>query len=1046
MSPIPARFPVPENEDVFEKLCLHVLRQYWSRPKLDLFGKRGERQFGIDILDVGGEPSIYAAQCKLKEPHKNLPPADIQREVDEAKRFKPPLSKYTILTTAKISTAAQLKIREINRLHKDLGLFEVELMTWEKISALLQQYTDVQEQFYDGFTPQRAGRIETSVIGIQASVEALTTKVEGDAIDSQINEARNCIVKQEFQLAILLLNRIENNHGDKLTARQKYRVASNHGAALLGLGKASDAATKFIEGAGWQPDDEQGKINEALAFLLVDDAPACYAKASSLRQQYPNSARLAGLWLNSAPKESLFSVLESETNSILRTDPEVALALARRSLAEFDFDNATKYSLSAKQSAPNWSQTALVLAQVNLGKAIKVQMGIQSPPRSQDSVLLEAELACTEALELSRKEKNEQTETMALVLRTDIRLLQKRTIDATEDAESAARLTTNDPAVILALAQVRFASGKTEQGIDLLAKAYQLNQRPDIAFSYGRALQNRDQAGDADTALKVLSSISLTDLPAELRLVTATHTLQSFAKKIAWSDAEDYICRFENTLARGAILVLRGYAAFYQNKKSEAETMALSAISTLAPRSPTDAKELLARLLMLLGNSSHALPIWKELFDSGAPAFNPNNLLECAAKLNRDDVVMSTCAELRARGVDDWSLVEFELQYLEKYKIDAAIESVTGFIRRHPENKLAKIRLSLIGLRLDKPDLVMNAKEDFPPVSQLPLHYAIPAVQVMKYGGNPDAALDYAYEYLREHFYEIEAHQALITSMIPGPFAPSIPPTLEVAGPNSAVCYQELPDGRPTWVVLEETNKPSPQFEEVSLSSPTGTHLSGRRVGDTVLVEGKFQNRRLKVIEIIPKYVRRYQDSLVEMQMRFGAESSVESFRVDLADENNPTRGFDSFLATIEKQAEAAVDVRAQYDAQPVSLHSYGSWFGKTAYEGLQNLAIEDLQRVKCCLGTLSERRQANSALQTAKGVVVEMSALATIRLLDLEKILTLKKFHFIISERTWINFRERLSDARIFPPPAGTLYYRGGKHMMYEESVEDRARTSSGR
>jgi hypothetical protein len=147
MAPISLRFPIPTNDDDFENLCLQLLRHHWSRPGLEIFGKRGERQFGIDILDVGGQTPIYAAQCKLREEHKSLAPAEIQVEVDEAKKFTPPVGKYAILTTAKISALSQQRVREINQSHRQQGLFEVELLTWEKISSLLQQHSDVREGY-----------------------------------------------------------------------------------------------------------------------------------------------------------------------------------------------------------------------------------------------------------------------------------------------------------------------------------------------------------------------------------------------------------------------------------------------------------------------------------------------------------------------------------------------------------------------------------------------------------------------------------------------------------------------------------------------------------------------------------------------------------------------------------------------------------------------------------------------------------------------------------------------------------------------------------
>jgi len=338
MSPISQRFAIPTNDDEFEHLCRELLRHHWSRPGLEIFGKRGERQFGIDILDLSGQTPICAAQCKLKEEHKNLTPSEIEAEVNEAKKFTPPLGKYAILTTAKISTHAQRKLREINQSHKQQSLFEVELLTWDRLCSLLQQYSEVQEKFYGSIPFERAIRMEANLLAIQGGVESLTVRADGDSIDSQINEARDCITKREFQLATLLLNRIQRNHEGKLGARQRFRVTSNLGAAALGLGKAEAAAKLFFQAAPLRPNDEQAKINEVFAYLLVGDLVACHTKAAELRREYPGAARLAFLWLASAPNEIPSSVLESEINTILRTDPEVALALARRALTEFDFE------------------------------------------------------------------------------------------------------------------------------------------------------------------------------------------------------------------------------------------------------------------------------------------------------------------------------------------------------------------------------------------------------------------------------------------------------------------------------------------------------------------------------------------------------------------------------------------------------------------------------------------------------------------------------------------------------------------------------------
>src|SRR5205814_6011135 len=132
-----------ESEIVFEELCLELLKLHWSRKGLERFAKKGESQYGVDIFDTLGESPEYAAQCKLKEQWKSLEPAEIRAEVEKAKTFPSKLDHYAILTTGKVSGQAQRTIQSINQENKAAGLFTVELLTWEKITALIRQHPEV---------------------------------------------------------------------------------------------------------------------------------------------------------------------------------------------------------------------------------------------------------------------------------------------------------------------------------------------------------------------------------------------------------------------------------------------------------------------------------------------------------------------------------------------------------------------------------------------------------------------------------------------------------------------------------------------------------------------------------------------------------------------------------------------------------------------------------------------------------------------------------------------------------------------------------------
>jgi hypothetical protein len=53
------RYPQPPNEDAFEEFCLVLLKE--TRPRLERYGHRGERQHGVDLLDMSGDAVLYAA-------------------------------------------------------------------------------------------------------------------------------------------------------------------------------------------------------------------------------------------------------------------------------------------------------------------------------------------------------------------------------------------------------------------------------------------------------------------------------------------------------------------------------------------------------------------------------------------------------------------------------------------------------------------------------------------------------------------------------------------------------------------------------------------------------------------------------------------------------------------------------------------------------------------------------------------------------------------------------------------------------------------------
>lgn len=133
------RYRHPKHEDAFEEFCPALLRDHWTLPTLDRYGRRGERQNGVDLLDTGGGEPLRAVQCKHHDHAKTIPPRELEAEVEKAKGFPEKIGEFYVLTTAKKSTHAQRKVRSINKEHARTAPFVVHLLTWDDIERLVDE-------------------------------------------------------------------------------------------------------------------------------------------------------------------------------------------------------------------------------------------------------------------------------------------------------------------------------------------------------------------------------------------------------------------------------------------------------------------------------------------------------------------------------------------------------------------------------------------------------------------------------------------------------------------------------------------------------------------------------------------------------------------------------------------------------------------------------------------------------------------------------------------------------------------------------------------
>jgi transcription elongation GreA/GreB family factor len=1029
----------PESEVAFEKLCLALLKRHWSRPGLERFAKKGEEQFGVDIFDTLGESPLYAAQCKLKEQWKSLDPAEIREEVEKAKTFPSKLDQYAILTTGKISGAAQLTVQTINQEHRAADLFTVELYTWEKITELIRQYPEIEDQFYGGLRSEAVATVNSKLDYIAKLTESATSTSAINEIDALIDEARARITPSDAQIAVLLLNRIQRTKGGELSDWHRFRIFTNLGAASLMLGKGTEAAQYFLEAKPFRPDDELVVANEVLAYHLLLKEEETQKRSAAAVDRFPNSTRLRSLWIESAPPQKTYGELLDATPRHMRKDAEVASALCRRALAGGLIDRGIEHAKDAVADKPKWSQAHLFLAQAYFARvAMAERMATPLKATDKETNLANSLATADDAISVAETEGASYVKAQALALKSDIALIQGRKDDAARFARESFGADSTELIGRLAMAQASLSMGNLDEGIRILEEAYaQADSAPNVSFMLGQALMARGTEQDLERAVTVFSTAKLAHLDRELIDPLIIGAIRALVRAKRFAEVPNYVTRAEVAASPVLVSTIHAYAALKQSLDREAGQSLDDAIASRQPTDTCSTTDFIARTLMEAGRLSDALPLLQELFSAQTPNFDVGLLLDCASRLRQDKVILDTCQALYERGVREWNFQEFESQYLEEYDFPKAISRLQEFVIANPTHRVAKLRLAIVGMRYGQNGLVQVSEEILPPPKDLPMRYAVEVIHLLQWHAQGKLAVDYAYRLLRAHYSELEAHKAYLASLVPGSRPEDIPASMDEVEIGSAVQYAEHGDAAVGWFVIEDTDKPNSEFEELPAQSDIAQELLGKKVGDSfVLAKSPLHDRIGKIVQILTKYTRRFQAIGEQMQLKFGGQSVIHTMHVP-PPEKLTAADLQPVLDSVKAQSEAISKLREIYRSTPVTLHMYADQLGCSAYEGLFDLAISENEFVRCAPPEIEVLANALTALRTKSTVVLDLTALASLRLLGITRqVLSSTAFRFVISPATFTELQQLRAQSR-FSAAHGTMYYDKGQHYFTQTTEE---------
>ncbi|MCF1716841.1 hypothetical protein L0U88_19520 [Flavihumibacter sp. RY-1] len=140
----------PTNWQDFETLCKKLWGEIWNCAEIKKNGRPGQLQHGVDIYGIPkGEIDYFGIQCKGKDEYtdKQFSEEEIDKEIENARHFKPALKKLYFATTAVKDAKIEAYVRQKNVEHLTNQLFEVHLFSWEDIVDLIDENKETHDWY-----------------------------------------------------------------------------------------------------------------------------------------------------------------------------------------------------------------------------------------------------------------------------------------------------------------------------------------------------------------------------------------------------------------------------------------------------------------------------------------------------------------------------------------------------------------------------------------------------------------------------------------------------------------------------------------------------------------------------------------------------------------------------------------------------------------------------------------------------------------------------------------------------------------------------------
>lgn len=760
-----------------------------------------------------------------------------------------------------------------------------------------------------------------------------------------------------------------------------FRLAANLASCALELGDFKTARREYEAAIDLKPDHRLVLSYAAQAAMLDEDSEAALTLAQRSRPADERDPQITSTYIRVLHHVNRDSEIEDllRAEEWIEQDPNCAFALGLIRLGGQNHAQVEAYFRTALRGDEGNPHAHRLLAQAII---LPIDEVIHNNPPSRLSKetlarVGEAENHLTRAVEGFETYENPGRLYEALLQRAYVRGLVGQTFLALADCDRLLTANPKDAESLKQKAHTLLFAGRIDDALQCFAIIEDENVRREatlsIALAYHRLQQHSrvidllaDKWQPSDPLRRQL-------LLADLLLSAYHHTGNTERIAAIVDDLE----RERANDPEALVIIARQFMRTGQKPKAlEHYTKALAQAS---PGNQHDRISLeLADFYFEAEDWSKAVPLYKDAIDQSGDNPLVRNYLTSLhnSGARRDALILAQ--KLRDGGEAIPFVSEVEVRVLAAIdENEAALQLILELAQREPQKVSHRLWITHLQRQLKKYD---ESRATLAGISYEEVRNDVSAlIQIAKFRQQLDLGgdLPFAYRARRIGFNDEEVHHAYVQLFMDHTHRESGDLDVKGVAVDFAVHLKDSKGEKKTYVIVEQQEYDL-QHNEIPPHDPRAVKLLGSHTGDRVTFnEGRVDEIEYEIVDVQSKYVYAYQQTIIRHTEWFGGSDAM--FVMNVADGD-----FSKLFRMLDRQEQRQQETAKMYLDRRLPLATLAQLKGKNLFETWASLVHSKDARLYVTTGEPSEVQRGTEILAASDAAVLELSALFTLRHLDL--------------------------------------------------------------